>query len=48
MKIKEKAIQVRCSQAFKNRILSAARYYNLSISSYIITLINKNLKELDK
>ena len=48
MKNKEQAIQVRCLPEFKHRIQEAARHYNLSVSGYLIMLINQNLKELRK
>ena len=44
----KKAIQVRCSPEFKERILDATKHYNMSVSAYIIMLINQNLKELNK
>ena len=48
MKNKEQAIQVRCLPEFKLRIKNAANHYNLSVSGYLIMLINQNLKELGK
>ena len=48
MKNKEKAIQVRCLPDFKRRIQEAASHYNLSVSGYLVMLINQNLKELGK
>jgi len=46
--MKDKAIQVRCSPTFKHRLLEAAKYYNLNISTYIVMLVNKNLEEIGK
>jgi len=45
---KEKAIQIRCLPEYKERIKDAAKTFNLSISGYVIMLINQNLKELGK
>lgn len=48
MGLKESAIMVRCLPEFKVRIKDAADHYNMSVSGYLIMLINQNLKELGK
>ena len=48
MDIKEQAVQIRCLPDYKIRIKDAADSLNMSVSGFIVMLINKELKEMGK
>ena len=45
--MKDKLQTFKVSKEFKKRMKEAADYDNLTVSSYIVMLVNKDLKEKD-